>query len=92
MEELFLQYDQLREELRKWYTDSSECDKEYTKNFPIDGSRSEKLRYNDKYRKDREKLAEIGRDLDEQLDQVEEEIHAICPEFLPRKIANANKQ
>lgn len=92
MEELILRYNQLLEKLQKWYTDSGECDKEYTKNFPIKGSDNEKNRYNDKYRKEREKLEEKWRNLNEQLDQVEEKIHAICPEFLPRKVVNVNKR
>ena len=87
MEKLFLLYAQLQEKLRQWYSDSSECDEEYVKNFPTEGSHSEKIRYNEKYRKDCEKLAERGRDLNEQLDRVEEEIHALFPEFLPRKSA-----
>lgn len=88
MENLFYQYAQLQEKLKIWYDDSAKLDKEYTANFPTDGSYSEKIRYNESYQNHCKELAERWTGLREQLDQVEKEIHEYCPEFIPRKIAN----
>ncbi len=88
MEDLFYKYGQLQEKLKIWYGDSSKLDKEYTENFPTEGSHIERLEYNKSYENCCQKLAERWTDLCEQLDQAEKEIHEYCPEFLPRKIAN----
>lgn len=88
MEDLFYQYAQLQEKLKIWYDDSAKLDKEYTANFPTEGSRSERIEYNKSHEKRCQKLAERWTELCEQLDRVEKEIHEYCPEFLPRKVSN----
>ena len=88
MEDLFYQYAQLQEKLKIWYDDSAKLDREYTENFPTEGSHGERIKYNENYQNRCKELAERWTDLCEQLDQAEKEIHEYCPEFLPRKIAN----
>lgn len=88
MEDLFYQYAQLQEKLKIWYDDSAKLDKEYTANFPTEGSHSERIEYNKSHENRCPKLAERWTELCEQLDRVEKEIHEYCPEFLPRKVSN----